>query len=58
MINLLKKWTEIGMYANIFNKYRFYNIDKYNIKDRGVMSLSSFLKFSLEETCISIDLTG
>lgn len=38
--NLLKKWTEVGLYANIFNIYRYKNIE------RGVMSTDvPFLEF-------------
>jgi len=34
ILNLLKKWTEVGIYKNVFNKYRYYNIE------RGVMDTS------------------
>jgi len=34
IVNLLKKRTEIGIYGNIFNNYRYYNIE------RGVMDTS------------------
>jgi DNA-binding transcriptional regulator YiaG len=40
MMNLLKKWTNVGIYANIFNIYRYKNIEK------GIMSTSvPFLEF-------------
>jgi hypothetical protein len=34
ILNLLKKRTEIGLYANIFNEYRYHNIE------RGIMDTS------------------
>lgn len=38
--NLLKKWTDVGVYANIFNHYRYKNIE------RGIMRTDvPFLEF-------------
>lgn len=38
--NLLRKWTEVGIYANIFNRYRYKNIE------RGIMRTDvPFLEF-------------
>ena len=40
IMNLLKKWTKVGLYANIFNIYRYKNIE------RGIMSIDvPFLEF-------------
>jgi DNA-binding transcriptional regulator YiaG len=40
IMNLLKKWTDVGLYSNIFSIYRYYNIE------RGIMSTSvPFLEF-------------
>jgi DNA-binding transcriptional regulator YiaG len=54
MVNLLKKWTEVGLYGNIFNHYRYKNIE------RGVMSSSvPFLEFiiSMNVSPLKLDWT-